>query len=213
MLRFIPKCKDARTLEIGCGTGAFSRLLVGCSEKWGIEPSEAGDIAVNHLTTVLKGTFDEVKSKLPKSYFDIVICNDVIEHMPDHQQFFGEISQFMRPDGVIVGSIPNVRFYDNMFKMLFEKDWLYKEDGILDKTHLAFFTERSLRRTIERSGFELLDLRGLNLDVQIDYSRKSRLYFFLARVLSRATMGYFYDIRYLQFGFQARPKGKSCVQS
>jgi 2-polyprenyl-3-methyl-5-hydroxy-6-metoxy-1,4-benzoquinol methylase len=204
MLRFIPE-QRGRALEIGCGIGSFIGSLPGVQETWGIEPSAAAAVAESRLTKVLQGTFDETKQNLPKHYFDVVICNDVIEHMTNHVAFLGEIGQYIAPNGTLVGSIPNVRFYDNLFKMLFDKDWKYTSDGILDRTHMAFFTKKSLRETLERTGFELINLEGINIDYLVDDTRKSLNYRLLARWLSRATFGYYYDIRFLQFAFQAKP--------
>lgn len=202
MLRFIPENR-AHVLEIGCGGGLFSASLTGCSEIWGIEPTDAADSAASRLTHILKGTFDEVKQRLPREYFDVIICNDVIEHMVDHQAFFAQICSYLTPNGMLVGSVPNVRFYDNLFRMLFEKDWEYRADGILDRTHLAFFTEKSLRRTIEASGLRLVAVRGLHHDHLVDSSRKARRYRSLARLLGKLTLGHFSDTRYFQYAFQA----------
>jgi 2-polyprenyl-3-methyl-5-hydroxy-6-metoxy-1,4-benzoquinol methylase len=205
MLQSIP-AKRARVLEIGCGAGAFISSLTGCSETWGVEPSDAADCAKSKLTNVLRGRFDEVKQDLPRQYFDVIICNDVVEHMPNHQGFLSEVRAYLAPGGMLVGSVPNVRFYDNLFRMLFEKDWRYGADGILDRTHLAFFTEKSLRRAIETAGLQTVSIRGLNHDHLVDGSRKSRNYLLLARLLGKLTLGYFSDIRYFQYAFQAIPK-------
>src|SRR5215469_9795421 len=96
MLPFVPTNRR-RVLEIGCSSGLFSGSLEGASETWGIEPSDAADEAAKRLTTVIRGFFDDAKEKLPKNYFDVVICNDVIEHMRDHQKFLGEIGDYIAP--------------------------------------------------------------------------------------------------------------------
>jgi SAM-dependent methyltransferase len=202
MLPFIP-ARRSRVLEVGCGEGTFSASLLGTEETWGIEPTPAAEIAKNRLTRVLRGTFDDVKGQLPAAYFDLIVCNDVIEHMPNHEAFFREIGRYLSPEGMLIGSIPNVRFYEHLFRLLFEKDWTYTDEGILDRTHLAFFTEKSLRETIARCGLKLVRLEGINTYPNWGRSRKSRFYFHLARFLKFATRGYFADIRHLQFAFQA----------
>jgi SAM-dependent methyltransferase len=204
MLRFVP-ARRRLVLEIGCGTAGFISCLTGCEEKWGIEPTTAGLIAKQELTHLLSGSFDAVKAQLPKNYFDLVICNDVIEHMVDHRAFLTEIREYIAPDGVLIGSIPNVRFYDNLFRMLFEKDWRYVDAGILDRTHLAFFTEKSLRQTLEETGYRVLRLSGINWNHLVDKTPKSYRYLRLAQLISKLSLGYFSDIRCVQFGFQAQP--------
>jgi len=121
MLPFVPE-QRARVLEIGCGEGQFTGALTCVQEGWGIEPSPAAQVANRCLTRVLQATFDEAEPQLPPAYFDLVICNDVIEHMPDHASFFSKIGKYIAPGGMIIGSIPNVRFYINMFEYLLERD-------------------------------------------------------------------------------------------
>jgi 2-polyprenyl-3-methyl-5-hydroxy-6-metoxy-1,4-benzoquinol methylase len=203
MLPYIPKSRS-RVLEIGCGAGVFLASIDGCDEKWGIEPTDAARSAEKKFTKVIQGTFDEAKSHLPKGYFDIIICNDVIEHLPNHQAFLAEIVSYLAPQGVLVGSIPNVRFYNNMFELLLEKDWRYADSGILDRTHLAFFTEKSLRRTLRDAGFSIPVFARINKDVRFNKSSRTLIYLMFARILSAISFGYFSDIRYMQFAFQAK---------
>jgi 2-polyprenyl-3-methyl-5-hydroxy-6-metoxy-1,4-benzoquinol methylase len=205
MLRFVPQTR-ARVLEIGCATGSFISSLDNCLEKWGVEPSGAAMLAELKLTKVLHGQFDDVKDHLPKQYFDVVICNDVIEHMANHWAFFSEIADYIAPGGMLIGSIPNVRYYSNLFRFLFEKDWQYQDSGILDKTHLAFFTEKSLRQTIEGAGFDLITITGINYAQVVENTLRSRVYLLLAKALGKLTLGYFSDILCLQFAFQAVPR-------
>jgi 2-polyprenyl-3-methyl-5-hydroxy-6-metoxy-1,4-benzoquinol methylase len=205
MVPFVPIRRE-RALEIGCGTGNFISSLTGCRETWGIEPSEAAQLAESRLTRVLNGPFDLVKHQLPKRHFDLVICNDVIEHMADHRAFFSEIGEYITPGGMLIGSIPNVRFYANLFQLLLEKDWRYEDSGILDRTHLAFFTAKSLRQTIEAADLNVVSLTGINYDHLPDNRARTRCYLLLAKVLGKLTLGYFSDIRYLQIAFQATPR-------
>jgi 2-polyprenyl-3-methyl-5-hydroxy-6-metoxy-1,4-benzoquinol methylase len=66
------------------------------------------DAASKHMYTVLTGSFAEMHSLLPDKYFDVVICNNVIEHMENEEEFFYIIKK-MRDEGYLVASIPNVR--------------------------------------------------------------------------------------------------------
>jgi len=207
---FVPE-RRRRALEIGCGEGRFIGSLIGLEESWGIEPSDAADIARTRLTQVYRATFDDVESRLPLSYFDLIICNDVIEHLPDHSSFFSTIGKHLTPDGTIIGSTPNVRLYNNFFEYLLEKDWNYRDWGVLDRTHLAFFTRKSFQRALEQHGFSVLRLEGINTDFRCSNSLRAWTYLIAARALVVVTFGYFSDIRHLQFAFQAIPK-RACEQ-
>lgn len=205
MLPFVPT-RRGRVLEIGCGEGRFSGSLTGVNESWGIEPSLAFEAAKSRLSRVIHATFDEAESELPLSYFDVVICNDVIEHMVNHAEFLRKIGKYISPGGMIIGSIPNVRFYKNMFEYFLEKDWNYTDSGILDRTHLSFFTEKSFRKTLNRHGFNIIQLKGINTGCKLSNSMRNEIYFYGAYCLVFLTLGYFSDIRHLQFAFQATPR-------
>ena len=205
VLPFVP-AQRRRVLEVGCGEGWFAGSLTGVEEAWGIEPSEAAEVARTRLTRVFRSTFDDAESELPLGFFDVVICNDVIEHMPDYNRFLSTVGKHIAPGGMLIGSIPNVRFYNNMMQFLLEKDWHYTEFGVLDRTHVTFFTEKSLRKTLERHGFRVVALKGINTGVKFSNSARSSIYLGMAYALSAISFGYFSDILHLQFAFQATPK-------
>lgn len=148
--------KPQRVLEIGSGAGGF-RTHFGDVEYWGVEPvREAAEASRSRLTRVLVGFYDEVAEQIPDDYFDLVVCNDVIEHMPNVNAFLGKISAKLRAGGRLVGSVPNVRYLPVMFGYLFLKDWRYNPNGgVLDDTHLRFFTRKSLIRTLRETGWQV----------------------------------------------------------
>lgn len=194
-----------KVLEIGCGEGNFIKNLTKQCEYWGIEPTEhAAAIAEQNLFSVLHGTYQDVHAKLPERYFDLIICNDVIEHMVDHDRFLEEIKQKLSPDGCLVGSIPNVRFIGNLIEVLFKRDWRYREDGILDRTHLRFFTEKSLKRTFEQHNYKIVKLQGINSALPRLRSLKKIIKYILYRLTELITLGGSRDIKYLQFAFRIR---------
>lgn len=153
----------SRVLEIGCGTGEFRGNLSQEHEYWGVEPVESvAMVASGKLDKVLIGTYLEMVNQIPNGYFDLVICNDVIDHMVDHDEFFQSIKEKIKKDGYSIASIPNVRYLRHLFDVLVKKDWEYKNEGILDRTHLRFFTKKSLNRTITDNGFVIDQFMGLN---------------------------------------------------
>ena len=207
MLAMLPPTRR-RILEIGCAEGLFSESITGAEEKWAIEPTpEAFAVAKNRLTHVINKNFDEAKPDLPLKYFDVVICNDVIEHMTDHDKFLLDIINYMAPGGVIIGSIPNVRYYKNLFNLLFVKDWEYMDYGILDRTHFRFFTEKSLRRSLSAAGFVVEKLHGINGGIEFGWSKWKLAYSGFAVLSMALSLGYFSDIKHQQFAFRARIAG------
>jgi 2-polyprenyl-3-methyl-5-hydroxy-6-metoxy-1,4-benzoquinol methylase len=196
----------SRILEIGCGEGHFHMHLRHNCEYWGIEPDhDAARVASKQLQKVLVGTFHDVFEQLPNNYFDLIICNDVIEHIADHDEFFQSIKIKIKNHCYFIGSIPNVRFISNLIELLIKKDWKYKEKGILDKTHLRFFTEKSLERTMKENGFIIEALKGINgvkfRPVTLKRLKQNLWIFLLGR-----------DSRFMQFGFRMKYIIPSSVQ-
>lgn len=209
MFRFVPD-RPRKVLEIGCAAGGFSGQLADRAvELWGVEPNAAAAaIAATRLTKVLVGLYDDVADQLPDGAFDLIICNDVIEHMPDHDRFLQQIKRKMAPDAVLIGSLPNVRHITALLKLLVMKDWPYKDEGILDRTHLRFFTRRSIERTLIENGYVLEGIKGGSSVLTHGFVHARPLPNFIGRVVTLATIlltaGYYWDVQYPQYGFRVR---------
>ncbi len=204
MEAFLPE-EYNKVLEIGCGEGNFTTQMKPVCEIWGIEPNNtAADIASKKMYRVLIGDYEQICDQLPDDYFELVVCNDVIEHMRDHDAFFESIRNKLKNNAYLVGSIPNVRFYFNLKDLLLKRDWLYADIGILDRTHLRFFTEVSLKRTLQQHAFAIDTFEGIN-KLQFDsFDLKSILHRLIIFCTTTVTFGSYNDIRYLQFAFRAR---------
>jgi 2-polyprenyl-3-methyl-5-hydroxy-6-metoxy-1,4-benzoquinol methylase len=198
---FLPG-RTLRALEIGCAEGNFIQVLPSECEVWGCEANS--EIALRaagnqRFFKVLSGIYEEVEPEIPDGYFDLIICNDVIEHMPDHDRFLASAFKKLSPTGVLVGSVPNVRFIAHLFELIVDADWRYRDSGILDRTHQRYFTFKSLTRSLNQNGFEIELLKGINPVM----SRRWRLLMAFLRIVS---FGRFSDMSYLQCAFRARKK-------
>ena len=196
MMPLLPK-QYSRVLEIGCGDGNFRDNLSKEHEYWGVEPVEStATIALKKLDKVLIGNYQEMLNQIPNDYFDLVICNDVIEHMVDHDEFLQSIKKKIKKDGYLVASIPNVRYLPNLFEIIIKKDWEYGNAGTLDRTHLRFFTKKSLNRTITDNGFVIDQFMGINPFHGISGLKRCLCYF--------AILFFGQDARFFQFGIRIR---------
>ncbi|MDR3002298.1 MAG: class I SAM-dependent methyltransferase [Fibromonadaceae bacterium] len=200
MIQFLPK-KYSKVLEIGCNVGNFRQYVSESCEYWGVEPfKEAADIAKAKMDKVLIGFYDQVADEIPNNHFDLIIANDVIEHMEQPWTFLQSIKKKMAKNASIVLSIPNVRYYNNLKELLYEKDWKYKDWGILDITHLRFFTEKSIVRLFTENDFEITKMKGVNsLSIRKRYLRSYCKY-----LLHKFVLGS--DIDFLHFGVRAKIK-------
>lgn len=198
MLRYIP-VESKKILEVGCGEGSFClQILRSDREVWGIEiNSDASKVAQSICFKVLTGDFDVVYEQLPKNYFDCVIFNDVLEHLYAPWDVISKLRTNLSSTGVIVSSIPNFRYIDNLImEILWKRDFRYRpEGGILDDDHIRFFTSKSITRMFNEQGYKLLTHKGINPCK----SWKEKLFISL-------TFGFLKDARYKQFATVAVPK-------
>ena len=147
---------DARcVLDVGCGTGRLGAALKqrqNC-EVWGIERDAAAAArAEARLDRVLQKDAEEIATTLIPETFDAVICGDVLEHLRDPLGFLRKLRLWLKPDGRIIVSLPNVRHH-SVIRSLLEGNWTYESAGLLDDDHLRFFTRREIEKLFYRAGF------------------------------------------------------------
>ncbi|MCL5411596.1 MAG: class I SAM-dependent methyltransferase [Patescibacteria group bacterium] len=150
--------KRKKILEIGCGEGATLTTLkeLGvASETVGIEINkESVEVARRNLDKILPGNIEEMD--LPYSnYFDYIILADILEHLTDPWSLINKIKNYLKRDGRIVASIPNIRNYMLIKPLLIKGEWRYEDSGLLDKGHLRFFTREQIKEMFEAEGFTL----------------------------------------------------------
>lgn len=158
------KSKVNRVLDVGCSDGSFaSQLLVNnlCNEAHGIEPFEdAYLLAQEKLNLVFHNKVEMQIDKLEDNYYDIIFFNDVLEHLIDPELVLNKFRSKLTKNGVVITSVPNVRYLPNLFNLIVKGDWKYEESGVLDNTHLRFFTFKSFARMVTNSGYDIKYIAG-----------------------------------------------------
>jgi O-antigen biosynthesis protein len=147
-------------LDVGCGSGALGSLLKasGASRIEGIEidPDEA-KLAAVHYDQVLVQPLEAVDFSLLKNKFDAVICADVLEHLIDPWRALALLRGTMKPGGSLVASLPNAR-YRRVAGGLLGGKFEYVSSGILDRTHLRFFTFDSVVALFNSTGYRIVSI-------------------------------------------------------
>ena len=144
-------------LDIGCGTGALGKYLKdkGIKEVWGVEMSSYGaSEARKVLDYIVEGNVEEINLPFEIEYFDCIVCADILEHLIDPWSMVGKLKKFLKPKGAIVASIPNVAFH-RIIRGLLKGKWQYADAGILDRTHLRFFTLQGIKELFLMNGMAI----------------------------------------------------------
>ncbi|MEJ2613821.1 MAG: methyltransferase domain-containing protein [Ignavibacteriaceae bacterium] len=157
-----------RILDVGCGKGRLGKILKEKfnAEVWGVEYIEdIASFAAENLDSVIPGSIEDAIFKLPDNYFDTIIFADVLEHLIDPYSVLEKIKSKLSKKGEIVASIPNVRHW-SVVKKLLEGDWEYQEFGIMDNTHLRFFTRKSIYNMFEKAGYKIIGIVYVILETE-----------------------------------------------
>lgn len=156
MVDLLPDNPNARVLEIGCGYGGTGGLAFQkrkCSEYFGVEISEtAAGFARGQLTDVLLGNVETAELPWPEGYFDALILSEVLEHLMDPWSVLRKLAPLLRNRAVVMASSPNIGQI-SVIRSLALGRWDLADFGVMDRTHLRWFTPSSYRDLFEMSGF------------------------------------------------------------
>lgn len=138
-----------RMLDVGCGEGATSAFIKSVrSVEWagGVEvDAAAAKRAEGRLDAVWCVDVEdfEFSRHVPPASLDLILCLDVLEHLVDPWSVVKQLSALLAPNGRLVVSVPNIRNWKFVVKLLFRGDFHYRDAGLLDRTHLRFFVRQT----------------------------------------------------------------------
>lgn len=157
MLDIVPKY----SLDVGCFVGATSALIKsrypGCRTV-GIEPSKpAVEVARTRVDVVHAGLLDEVDfaaAGYGQGHFDLIVLADVLEHMYNPWGELKRLKPYLAPGGCLLASIPNARNM-SVLGQLANGRWRYEPAGLLDVTHIRFFTRVEVMEMFAATGYKV----------------------------------------------------------
>jgi len=162
VLELLPQnIKIEKSLDVGCGIGKTSAYL---KSKYNIRET-VGMEYVPEIAQAAKANVDRVyelsleTDELPFSQneFDLILLADVLEHLVDPWTILKDLVQYLSTNGLVLISIPNIQHF-RIFSYLIKGEWEYKDAGVLDKTHLRFFTKKSLLELLHCADLEIVDI-------------------------------------------------------
>jgi 2-polyprenyl-3-methyl-5-hydroxy-6-metoxy-1,4-benzoquinol methylase len=184
-------------LDVGCGVGALGEEIKRLNKTafiYGIDISEqACHIAQKKIDNVR--VLDLDLNSLPNFdiKFDLIIFGDVLEHLKRPDKTLASAAEHLRTDGSIILSVPNIAFWRIRLGLLFGR-FTYQKIGVLDGTHLRFFTYQTITRMIKESGYRIVD------EIHVVRAKSP----FLDSILKK-TWRPLFKIRAPQFVFRIKP--------
>jgi len=183
-------------LDVGCGSGKLGRYLkslVPTRVVMGIEfnPAVAAE-ARAVLDAVVVGDVAVLELPFEAGYFDCLICADILEHLVDPWTVLRKLKPLLKHDGILLCSIPNIRHY-TAFLRLAVHGWEYTDYGLFDRTHLRFFSLRTMDQLLAQAGY-----RVFRREPRIIASMKMK-------ILNTLCFGHLEEFLTLQYILLARP--------
>lgn len=160
----MPHNPGLSVLELGCGAGATGALALGhgkCGTWVGIERhGAAASEAARVLTDVVVGDVDCLDIPYAEASFDLLLMGEVLEHLPDPEATLRRLVRFLKPGGAALASTPNIGHWRIIAGLLVGR-FDYEAQGVMDRTHLKWFTPRSLKRAFEQAGLADVGVQAL----------------------------------------------------
>lgn len=159
VLRLIPNTSK-KIIEIGCSSGALAREFKKLHPEthWvGVEiDPDYAKLAKRHCDTTVVANLDEVGPDFYRVYsdFDCWIFADVLEHFRDPWAVVRNIRKVLPENGCVIACIPNAQNW-NLIARLAVGDFRYEDMGLLDRTHLRWFTRQTIYELFEKEGFRI----------------------------------------------------------
>jgi 2-polyprenyl-3-methyl-5-hydroxy-6-metoxy-1,4-benzoquinol methylase len=198
ILAELPKDPAARILEIGCATGGTGEAALATGRAGfyrGVEfDPESAERARPLLTDVVCANVETIDPALIADSYDVLILSEVLEHLIDPWGVMKTLAPFVKPGGRVFASSPNISHH-RVIRALLAGRFDYEAAGVMDRTHVRWFTPASYRALFEEAGFETLSVGPL-----APYPRKARL-------INRLSGGRLAHLFQLQIMYKGRKAG------
>ncbi len=155
--------ESINVLDIGCGTGAtllYIKNLYKNANLYGIEKGKNSAKIANSYADVINEDVEKVIFPYEENFFDYIILGDVLEHLKDPWKFITNLNLYLKSDGYILASIPNI-MHISVIREIINGGFAYQEAGILDKTHLRFFTLNEIYKMFDIANLQVEEVYPL----------------------------------------------------
>ena len=163
--------EGVKILDVGCAAGSNLAILRDwnpTAKLFGIEINTHAAKIASCIANVVGADVETMP--LDEKDFDYIICADVIEHLRDPWTALKNLREMLKPGGHLIASLPNVMYIDNMDKLL-HGHWDYEDAGILDRTHLRFFTADSIRKIFAQENFTISKMYNVSFGLSDEHQK------------------------------------------
>jgi SAM-dependent methyltransferase len=164
LLRFLPPDAEL-VLEVGCGAGALGaayKQINPHGRYLGVEVNpEVATVAARRLDRVVAGDVERLTGEqlgVAPASVDCLVYGDVLEHLTDPWRVLREHAAHLQPGGQVLACIPNVQHW-TMVRNVLRGTWCYEDEGLLDRTHLRFFSLDTIRELFRQAGLLVFDVQ------------------------------------------------------
>jgi 2-polyprenyl-3-methyl-5-hydroxy-6-metoxy-1,4-benzoquinol methylase len=161
ILSLVPNREYQRILEVGGGD--FLTLLElhkkYPAELWGVDIHKCN----NEKIKFIKGSIESevIKNTIPNNFFDLILANDVIEHLRYTEDFFIFAENKIKKNGFLLVSVPNIRQIRVFYQIFLKGTFPRNESGMFDRTHLRWFCKKDVIKMANDFGFNLHNYRSV----------------------------------------------------
>jgi len=182
----IPGGRLGAILEIGCGTGETGEyaLRTKCDQYMGVELIDSAAKAANQkLTEVIAGDVENAQLPWPNCYFDALVMSEVLEHLIHPWSVMKNLTRLLKPGAIVVAGTPNISSL-RVIAQLIRGRFDYEDRGLMDESHLRWFTPGTLREMFEAADIETISIgsafppkAGTRMIDAITFKRLSHLFY------------------------------------
>jgi 2-polyprenyl-3-methyl-5-hydroxy-6-metoxy-1,4-benzoquinol methylase len=168
---------DHKILDVGCGAGRTLRELKAlgkASEIVGIEINQkAAADSSDHLDGLFIGDVETIDLPYPDKYFDYILFGDVLEHLINPGVVLHKYRNLLSDDGYIIATVPNIKHYSVLLGLILFDEFKYTDGGLLDRSHLRFFTKKEIIRMFRDEQLEVADLFAIQKQSSVEQALHS----------------------------------------
>lgn len=192
--------KNLKVMEIGAAYGETLYYIKSkgiASEVVGVDIFEDKKNKENYknIDRFIFGNIENIDFPEYYNYFDLILLPDVLEHLIEPKNVLSKAHKYLKDDGFIIVSMPNIRHYSALNKIFIKGDFSYEESGIFDTTHLRFYCRKNIKELLESSGFKTIIEQG---------SIKNYRGNSITKIINKITFGIFEEFFSYQYFFKSK---------